>query len=599
MKRNKIVRGLALLGAAVLLPACSSDYLDLSPEANFPENESLKDVNGIQLAINGIYLSMHTQYQGTNWNQYNGEPYVDMMCCEAISQDYIGGLGITWLGEDIVRGEGWADPTNPVSIFCWDYAYGLIQQANKVLDVVDKASGTDEGRAWVKAQALTLRAHAYTKLLGCYAPRWEDSDNGNVYCLVLRTNGEIKNAPLCTMNQALDLVYSDLNTALDLYDKAGSNARIGKWGVNKNIAQGVFARVALIKNDWATAQKMAHDARNGFSVMDNDTYLSGFYRDNNDFMWTSTADETEIYYWSWGSHYAANGQYTKNWGKGAGAINLDLYNMLDPNDIRRKTFFTPDKIKELEGINKAWNPGRLDASSCWDATLVDPSNLLTVDGGPTARDKNDRNKPFGLYNTAVYFFRNYVLNVFKGDANEINNGGFSCYYTAGADGPIPVGDGMNGKLCVTPLGAQVKFFSYAPFGTGHYCYMRASEMVLAEAEAAYHNGDETTAKKCLEEINGKRIPGYTCTSTGEALFEEIKLCRRIELWGEGYNWLDFKRWNMPIVRREWVAGDPTSGNCMKEISCEIPTSANHGWMFTLPNSESDYNPMVDRSLLPQ
>lgn len=586
------------LGAIAMLPSCSSDYLDLTPEANFADEDALATVENIQLALNGICLSMNTQYQGTNWNQYNGESYVNMMCDEAISQDYISGLGITWLGNDIVKGEGWDNYNNPVSIFCWDYAYGLIQQANKILDAVDSAEGSEEGRAWVKAQALTLRAHAYTKLLTCYAPRWEDSNEGDVYCLVLRTNGKIKNAPLCKMKDVLELVYNDLNTALDLYDKAGNNARIGKWGVNKNIAQGVYARVALIKNDWPTAQKMAHDARDGFSVMDNNTYLSGFYRDNNDFMWTSTADETEIYYWSWGSHYAANGQYTKNWGLGGGAINLDLYNRLDPNDIRRKTFFTPDKIKEMEDINKAWNPGRLDESSCWDASLVNPANWLTVNGGPTKRDNADRTKPFGLYNTAVFFFKYYIEKVFTGSLSEIDNGGFSCYYTVGTDGPVLIGGGLSATLEVAPLGAQTKFFSYAPFGTTHYSYMRASEMVLAEAEAAYHNGDEKTAKMCLEEINGKRIPGYTCTSAGEALFEEIKLCRRIELWGEGHNWADFKRWNIPIVRRAWKENDPTSGNCIPEIACEIPTSANHGWMFTLPASESDYNPLVDRSLLP-
>lgn len=128
--------------------------------------------------------------------------------------------------------------------------------------------------------------------------------------------------------------------------------------------------------------------------------------------------------------------------------------------------------------------------------------------------------------------------------------------------------------------------------------MRASEMCLAEAEAAYKNGDETTAKSCLEEINSKRIPGYSCTTSGDALYEEIKLTRRIELWGEGQNFTDFKRWNMPIDRRKWIANDPTSGNWLAERSAYIPTSYMNGWAFQVPKSESDYNPLIDRSLIP-
>ena len=102
---------------------------------------------------------------------------------------------------------------------------------------------------------------------------------------------------------------------------------------------------------------------------------------------------------------------------------------------------------------------------------------------------------------------------------------------------------------------------------------------------------------CLE-INGKRITGYTCNATGEELLKEIQLSRRIELWGEGFGWSDFKRWNLPINRRAWVANDPTSGNWMPERAGVVETTKNHGWMFTLPNSESDYNDQVDRNLLP-
>ena len=53
--------------------------------------------------------------------------------------------------------------------------------------------------------------------------------------------------------------------------------------------------------------------------------------------------------------------------------------------------------------------------------------------------------------------------------------------------------------------------------------MRAAEMALTEAEAAaMQPGGETRARKALEEVQKLRVPGYSCTSTGRALIDEIR-----------------------------------------------------------------------------
>lgn len=601
MKRNNIIKGIAAFAALALLPACSSDYLDLRPEANPSEQEALGTVESAQFAVNGICLSMNTQYQSTNWNQYNGEAYVNTICNDAMGQDYISGLAGAWWGNETLKAENWNDPQSSINVIPWDYCYGLIQQANKILDNYEgNIKGSEEGRAWIKAQALTFRAFAYTKLLQFYAPRWQNSNNGETYCLVMRTSGKTENCPLGTMNDVLKLVYSDLDEALSLYDQASGFSRDAKWGVDKSIAQGVYARAALVKNDWAKAKEMAHNARQGYQIMDADTYMSGFYTDNNDLMWGSSNLDEEIYYWSFGSHYAANGQYTKNWQLGAGAIDIDLYNQLDPNDIRRKLYLMPDKVKVLTDYNRGWNPGKIVDEDWWNGNLVGTSNNMDLSTGPFLRANAGEDGKWGLYNIALRYSWYYAYELYKGDINDcITPEGFVAYFTLGDNGDMQLTRTEFGSLTVIPFGAQYKFFSKAPYGTGIYPYMRASEMCLAEAEAAYHLGDVATAQNCLKEINSKRITGYNCTLTGEDLFTEIVKTRRIELWGEGQNWSDFKRWNLPIVRRAWVEGDVTSGNWMAERACTIDLDANNGWMLTVPQSESDYNPAVDRNLLPQ
>lgn len=81
-------------------------------------------------------------------------------------------------------------------------------------------------------------------------------------------------------------------------------------------------------------------------------------------------------------------------------------------------------------------------------------------------------------------------------------------------------------------------------------YMRASEMLLAKAEAEARAGQHTDAQQTLFDLVSKRDPAYgKSAKTGEELLKEIQLHRRIELWGEGGSeFYDNKRWNIPVDR---------------------------------------------------
>ncbi len=606
MKRNIFIKGLAMVAVAGMLTGCASDYLDLKPESNPSDKEVLGTTDAAQLAINGIARSMYAQYQSTNWNQFVGEAYINTLIDDANGPDYISGLYGAMMGNDIAAGKGWDNTNLILYVAPWMYYYNLINQANKILDAWDAMVGPETDRAFIKAQALTYRAHAYTKLLQFFAPRWVDSNNGETYCIVLRTQSSIENVPLSTMKEGLELIYNDLNTAIELYGQSGGATRNAKFNPDLSIAYGILARAALLQDDWATAQSAANAARKDYKIMDGNTYLKGFYEDNDDFMWTSSDEASDYYYWSFGAHYAANGLYVKNWGVGAGAIDIDLYNQMDAKDIRRQLFLMPDKVDVLVAANRAWNPGKITTADWWVSSLVDASKDCSLASGPCAKSLAGDDGKWGMYNIALRYAYYYVNNLFLGKKEDLplDDGSgalFFNYYTRDSKGDVLIeakdGKSYYGTLVVCPFGAQFKFQSRAQYGAGTYPYMRASEMCLIEAEAAYHNGDEAVAKACLTEINSKRIDGYTCSTSGEALLNEIRLSRRLELWGEGHGFTDFKRWNLPMERRAWVEGDPTSGNRMPERSGLVETSANYGWRFLVPLSESNYNSAIDRSLL--
>ncbi|MDE7403163.1 MAG: RagB/SusD family nutrient uptake outer membrane protein [Muribaculaceae bacterium] len=599
MKHNKIIGALSVLALAGGMVSCADSFLSTMPESTVATGEVTATVEGAQLAINGICNAMQTQYSKTNYNQYNGESYLNTLLGEGLGQDDISGLSISQWGEEIVKqGAPWTKDNYVLNWMMWAYAYNIIQQANQVIAGIDNATGAEAARNFVKGEALTLRAHGYIKILQYYAPRWEDSRNGEFMCAVYRDKPGIADAPLCTMNQVLDLVYSDLTEAIKCFENAPGVSRDEKWQPDLSVAYGLFARVAMIKHDWPKAQEMANLAQKGYSTMDNKTYLAGFCYDNNDFMWEQAAEPSDIYYWSWGAHHAVNGIYIKNWGEGAGAMDYQLYKQMDPKDIRRQCYLMPDKIAFLQKINRAWNPGGLKEKAFWDPDVVIESSNVDLSSGPTKKPgKFDKYKSWGMAHIALRYSWYYTTEILTSNYQAMANQGQYAYYYIDNKGKLLLDADNNASLSKIPFGAQYKFWSIPPYGCSNYPFMRSTEMLLNEAEAACHNGDETTARALLYKLNGMRIPGYSTSKSGDDLLEEVILSRRIELWGEGFSFTDFKRWNRPIVRVAWESGVEGSGNWMLEFAGTCPTNANKGWRMLIPSSEYTYNKAIDRSKL--
>lgn len=126
-------------------------------------------------------------------------------------------------------------------------------------------------------------------------------------------------------------------------------------------------------------------------------------------------------------------------------------------------------------------------------------------------------------------------------------------------------------------------------GGGSFNMFRSAEMYLTEAEADCHLGKEAEAQKLLNELNKAHDSAYSCTSTGADLLEEVKLYRRIDLWGEGHDWFDYKRWKQPIVRKSLANGG--SWHSSYAITLK-PTDANN-WTWVIPNKETDYNKLIN------
>lgn len=89
---------------------------------------------------------------------------------------------------------------------------------------------------------------------------------------------------------------------------------------------------------------------------------------------------------------------------------------------------------------------------------------------------------------------------------------------------------------------------------GDYIYLRSEEAYLIKIEALAHKGDASAVAE-LETFVKTRQPSYTCPVSDKAdLLEEINFQKRVEFWGEGMEYLDNRRLNIPIDRSDATWG---------------------------------------------
>lgn len=119
---------------------------------------------------------------------------------------------------------------------------------------------------------------------------------------------------------------------------------------------------------------------------------------------------------------------------------------------------------------------------------------------------------------------------------------------------------------------------------GDVPYMRAAEMYLVEAEALARLGRSVDAALVLAELMEARDEEYTLIElVGQDLIDEILLQRRIELWGEGFRFLDLKRTNSALDRTG-ANHDATLVNNL----FSVPAGDNR-WQWLIPQDELNAN----------
>lgn len=139
---------------------------------------------------------------------------------------------------------------------------------------------------------------------------------------------------------------------------------------------------------------------------------------------------------------------------------------------------------------------------------------------------------------------------------------------------------------------QFKFLADFLPGGGSFSIFRTSEMYYIEAEADCHLNKYSEAQQLLYAVNSRFDSELTqSTKTGNDLLEEVKLYRRFDLWGEGHDWFDYKRWGQSIERTALGKG----GSFHSDFAVTIKPEDANNWTWALPERETDYNKAIGLS----
>ena len=127
-------------------------------------------------------------------------------------------------------------------------------------------------------------------------------------------------------------------------------------------------------------------------------------------------------------------------------------------------------------------------------------------------------------------------------------------------------------------------------GGGSFPLIRAAEMYYTEAEADCHLGKDAEAQQLLFDVTSKFDEAYTkSTKTGDDLLTEVKLYRRFDLFAEGNDWFDYKRWGDTIDRKSIKNG----GSFHTQFAVTIKPEDGNNWTWAIPEKETDYNDLIN------
>lgn len=329
MKKLNIYLVFMLL-AATLISSCEKEFLDEIPTQDISAATATETTGNLFLIINGIHRSLYIRYGAQGRTGISSL----MLQIENLGEDYVNTERANgWF----INMSAWQDHTNANdadALFPFRTYYRIIRNANIIINGAENAVGDESEKNAVVGQALVYRAWAHFQMVQLYGERYQAGGNNTQLGIPIRLTPD--NEPLArnTVEEVYTQVNQDLDDAIAIF---ANYTRPNKSHLDVSVARGLKARIALVQANYSVAADFAAQARQGYELMDNNTYLNNFSDYTNvEWMWGSfiQEDQTDVF-GNFGAYISRNFSSSNIRGNPK-AINTLLYAQISETDVRKQ-----------------------------------------------------------------------------------------------------------------------------------------------------------------------------------------------------------------------------------------------------------------------
>lgn len=479
-----------VLGLIISKLSSCSDFLDTTPTDRISDRVVWKDQNTVTLYINSFYPYIH------EWGAFGNQQFANNLT-EGLTEtlkygSYVAGNRYGDANLHVFQTERFS-PSGGL-LAGWSSAYTGIRRVNEFLDGLGKYSELPpEQNSLYEGQARFFRAFLYFQL----AKR-----HGGV--ILYKDMDLVKDKNRSSEDETWDLVASDLDFAASVLPKDWDVAN--RERVTKGAAFALKSRAMLYAKRWQSAKDAADSV---FKL----------------------------------NKYALTDDYADAW-KGGNSESILEYNYVltagGPNHEFDK-YYAP--YGEMPNLGGAATPTQEMVES-YENKLGQKVNWSTwhVNGGTATRPPYEDLEP-RFHATIIYNGSTWKGKLMENSVDGTNGRYMGYTEQPRAEGRTTTGYYLRKLLDENNTNLDINNSTQA------WVELRLAEVYLNRAEAAYRLGDIETATKDINAI--RKRPGVNLPKknglTGEALFEAIRLERKIELSYEGHLYWDMRRWRLAHI----------------------------------------------------
>jgi hypothetical protein len=526
-----------LLFTAVLVASGCNKFLDRQPLDSASSATFMQTEDEMNLALNGVYAAAFWQFPNNTPLLFAIESTTDL----AIKR--------TGNAEDqVAMGDGGPFLIgNSLPGTSWNQAYKLVTRANIMLEGMTKGQGNVSAARYarLRAEALVLRAWGYYHIMGWFGDP--------VYFRKPLDPSEYETIGRTKVATVVADLYKDLDDAAAGFDQSSAAPVIEYGRVNKGVALGLKARLAMLIKDYSTAkaatQTVISSNAYGLNPRYTDLFMLAGQRANvnRELMYVQTYPTDILDPQNWLCVLTIPRQVGTSQSSHFPSQQLvDLYEGRDGLRIDRSTVY-----------NGATPSQNRDRRLAWTVYMQGDTMVHNTAKSPSLPYVQPKERTiFNIYSNTRFKF-NWNTNQYDAVASNIDWIGFlASPWFAGATGSSGgVGYVWRKYVDSTQYSWETK--------TG-YINMRYAEILLTYAEAKIELGE--TDATVLSAINAVRARAGQPAVTGGSAAELRELVRReraVEFAGEGLRLIDLRRWDlyavansMPVVGVSLNPADP-------------------------------------------